>query len=475
VALEGRLLGGRYRIQHLLGEGGMGAVYAAEQVDLGRQVAVKVLLGERVEAGDLVRFKQEALAAARLGHPNIVQVIDFHAVPDEPALIVMEMLEGESLHARLAREARLPPERAIFIASQVLAALSVAHAAGFVHRDIKPANVFLTRTPAMSDLVKVLDFGIAKASALGGVVTAPGAVLGTPEYMAPEQALTGSGDHRIDIYALGVCLFEMLAGQRPHQAKSYDEVLAVLSGAPLPRLASLAPDVPGKLADVVDRALSRDPRHRPQRALEMLELLSAATGEVSILSAPRSSPPETDAFSLAGRSSQQAGAAAAETTVLQHDPTLLSTGTTTLLIPQPVVARAPASAPAPPVPAPPPPAPALAPYAPPFAPPVAPLPSPSPRGAMPLPVAAMAAPHADARNAAQVLERAALTSVVVSLVGTVVCCAPVAVVGVILGVNARSRAARMGVPAPVNANLAVALGLVGALASVFVVACGMLR
>jgi serine/threonine protein kinase/outer membrane protein assembly factor BamB len=254
----------------------MGAVYAGVQEDLHRRVALKVLLGsKRIADADLARFRQEALAAAELGHPNIVQVSDFQAWPNEPPILVMEMLDGESLRSLLTREPRLAPGRAAFIATQILAALGAAHAAGIVHRDIKPPNVFLTRTPAMSDLVKVLDFGVAKVPRPSeGFTTDPGEVLGTPAYMAPEQALGLEIDHRIDLYAVGVCLFEMLAGRRPFVASTPGEMLGMITSSPSPPLRSVAPDVDPKLAAVVDSALHRDPLGRPASALAMLELLA---------------------------------------------------------------------------------------------------------------------------------------------------------------------------------------------------------
>ncbi len=275
-SLEGRLLAGRYRIRSLLGAGGMGAVYAAIQEDLNRRVAVKVLLGSgNIAPSDLVRFRQEALAAAELGHPHIVQVTDFQAWPNEPPILVMEMLEGESLRTLLTRETRLAPGRAVFIATQLLAALGAAHAIGVVHRDIKPPNVFVTRTSAMSDLVKVLDFGIAKVPRLAqGFVTDPGELLGTPAYMAPEQALGLEVDHTIDLYATGVCLFEMLTGRRPHLGATPGELIGRISAEAAPPLLSVAPEIDPRLGAVVDRALARDPRARPRSAQEMLEHLS---------------------------------------------------------------------------------------------------------------------------------------------------------------------------------------------------------
>lgn len=298
-SLEGRLLAGRYRILRKLGAGGMGEVYAAVQEDLNRPVAVKVLdpRDGALDASQLSRFKAEAMAAAELGHPNIVLVSDFQAWPSEPAILVMERLEGDSLKTALERDRRFSETRAVFIATQVLAALGAAHAAGIVHRDIKPPNIFLTRTPAMSDLVKVLDFGIAKVPNARGFQTSPGSILGTPAYMAPEQAFGMDVDHRVDIYAVGACLFEMVAGRRPYLGASAGELIGQIVDGPPPPLRSVAPDVDPKLAEIIDRALARDPLARPASALDMLDMLTPWVGrtmtgsEMTIGDGPKGTAP----------------------------------------------------------------------------------------------------------------------------------------------------------------------------------------
>ena len=227
--LSGTLLGGRYRLRSLLGRGGMGSVYAAVQEDLGRSVAVKILDPLLAcDPGQLERFRREALASAALGHPNIVQVTDFSAPTNtQPPFLVMELLAGQSLGQLLDRESVVAPQRIAFIASQLLSALGAAHAAGIVHRDIKPDNVFLVSTSAFHDLVKVLDFGIAKlATEEGGArLTGTGAMLGTPAYMAPEQARGAVVDHRADLYAVGATMYQALAGRLPHDAPSFPAML----------------------------------------------------------------------------------------------------------------------------------------------------------------------------------------------------------------------------------------------------------
>jgi serine/threonine-protein kinase len=269
--LEGRLLGGRYRVMRRLGAGGMGVVFAALQEDLQRRVAIKVVAGCSPKAVE--RFRREALAAAELGHPNIVQVTDFQSNPGEPPFIVMEMLEGESLQTLLQREPLLPAERAAFIATQMLAALSAAHAAGIVHRDVKPANVFLMRTSALGDLVKVLDFGIAKFVRDGADTR--GDMSGTPAYMAPEQVCGPRVDARADVYAVGGCLFEMLSGRRPFAGLATRDLLTALVCDPAPPLLDVAAWVDPRLAAIVDRALAKDPDARYPSALAMARDLAA--------------------------------------------------------------------------------------------------------------------------------------------------------------------------------------------------------
>jgi len=284
--LEGRVLGGRYRVFRAIGEGGMGAVYAALQLDLQRRVAIKILHGaEHLSPESVGRFRQEALAAAELGHPNIVQVTDFQVNPGEPPFLVMEMLEGESLQALLERERVLPQERAAFIAAQVLAALAAAHATRIVHRDIKPGNVFLTRTPAMGDLVKVLDFGIAKVvrEADDGPLSAAGRIVGTPAYMAPEQAVGRPVDTRSDIYAIGILLFEMLTGRRPFEDPDPQMVMRQHVRQPPPRLDEITPGAPWctpYMLALVGGALVKEPEHRYQSAAQMIAVLDDAFASI---------------------------------------------------------------------------------------------------------------------------------------------------------------------------------------------------
>ncbi len=275
---HGTLISERYRIVRKLGAGGMGAVYEAVQEGLGRRVALKVLLPAYAQDPEAVaRFQREAQAAASLGHPNIVTVTDFGASAGQ-VFLVMEFLAGASLAQVIERERTLSASRAAWIATQVLSALSVAHHAGIVHRDMKPDNVFLTEVSGVRDVVKVLDFGIARFTELHGnssKLTSTGAVLGTPAYMSPEQARGRPVDARSDLYSVGVMLYEMLTGRLPFQATNYHALLfAILEESP-PSIATLRGDVAPALIAVVERAMSRDINTRFQSADELRAALGA--------------------------------------------------------------------------------------------------------------------------------------------------------------------------------------------------------
>jgi len=271
------VLGDKYRLDGLLGAGGFGAVYQATQLDLGRQVAVKVLHGEGVSADTLSRFQREARATGSLGHPHIVQVTDFQRGP--PAFLVMEYLRGLSLAQAMRGTPRFEPTRAIRIALQVLYALDATHRIGIVHRDIKPANLLLVETATDEDFVKVLDFGIAKdLSGSATLDTESGAVLGTLGYMAPEQALGLSVDERADIYALGGVLYRMLAGVTPTQAENVGELMRILAHGNIVPLEQRAPGLSPVLCAAVTRALAHDPEARFRNAGAFAHELAAAVG-----------------------------------------------------------------------------------------------------------------------------------------------------------------------------------------------------
>lgn len=264
----GAVLGETYRIQGLIGRGGMGAVWAAEHLRLpGKHVAVKVLL-DAAAGGDemLQRFRREAEIASRLGHPNIVEVLDFNTLPTGQPYIVLEYLQGETLAGRLA-SGRLPLDEALAITRQIGSALQAAHRAGVVHRDLKPDNVFLcTPEEDMPTKVKVLDFGISKIRGSQSLRTQDAILMGTPQYMSPEQA-TGKNttvDARTDVFALGAMVYEMLGGQPAFAGGSLAEVVyRVVHGQPTP-LRELAPALPENVLAAVERALQKDPAARPQ-------------------------------------------------------------------------------------------------------------------------------------------------------------------------------------------------------------------
>lgn len=273
--LTGALFVGGYRVGRLLGEGAAGAVYEGTHEVLGRPVAIKVLKThghDGLTAGQLERFGREARAAAALGHPNIVQVTDFHAAASPPFL-VMERLTGESLRAAIAREGRLPCARVALIGTQLLDALGAAHAAGIVHRDVKPDNVFLARMAGVEGLVKVLDFGIAKLES-ERPLTALGARMGSPAYMSPEQAAGRIADSRTDIYCVGATLYHALAGRLPFDTQSLAELLTWIAERPPTPLATAVPGLEPRMVAVVERAMHKDPAQRFQTTAEMQAALA---------------------------------------------------------------------------------------------------------------------------------------------------------------------------------------------------------
>jgi eukaryotic-like serine/threonine-protein kinase len=280
----GRTLGGSYRILELLDQGGMGAVFVAEHVRLRRRVAVKVLGSELAGvASALARFEQEAEVISRLNHPNIVTVLDFDRTESGEPYLVMELLQGESLAATLERCTLLPAREAVRVAVQVASGLEAAHRASIVHRDLKPANVFLLDVHGQSPVVKLLDFGISKYPPGARGLTGQFAVIGTPEYMSPEQAAgrTSLVDHRADQYSLAVITYEMLSGRVPFTGETVADILrGVLSEPPAP-VSSLLPTLPADLDAVLGRALAKDPEQRYPSIAEFALALDAAIGQLA--------------------------------------------------------------------------------------------------------------------------------------------------------------------------------------------------
>ena len=289
----GNIIADRYRIERVLGRGGMGVVYVATDRTLERRVALKVLQTTLEDRDDArARFRREAVAASRVRHPNVIEVYDADVASGTP-WIAMELLEGESLDVLLDRRGTIEPEEAVWVAAQVLAALEEVHAEGILHRDLKPANLFLERRRSETRL-KLLDFGIARG--VDGrlpTITRAGQSLGTPWYMPPEQLLGRDPlDARVDLFALGVILFELLTGTWPWDGDRAEQVVARILSADAPPVRSLRPDIPPALAVLVDRACARDRDDRYGAAHEMRAALAASGIEPRGLVA---APPSRDA------------------------------------------------------------------------------------------------------------------------------------------------------------------------------------
>ncbi|HEX9104272.1 MAG TPA: serine/threonine-protein kinase, partial [Polyangia bacterium] len=281
--LIGRLLAQKFRIERLLGAGAMGRVYLAEQTNLGKQVALKVL--HNAMAGDAAlakRFYREAKSASMLSHPNILQIIDFG--DDEGLLfIAMELLSGRDLYRAIKQDFPFSLDRVGYIGGQILGALDEAHAKGVVHRDLKPENVMLLDVRGEGDFVKVCDFGIAKVASErdgeGSAITMAGMVCGTPEYMSPEQARGDALDGRSDLYAMAVILYQMVTGDVPFRAESALGVITKhLTEEPTPPSKRRPTGVPEALEAVILRGLKKSKEERFASAAEMRAALFDAVG-----------------------------------------------------------------------------------------------------------------------------------------------------------------------------------------------------
>jgi serine/threonine protein kinase len=293
----GETLGGKYRLDRLLGQGGMGAVYAAENLNTGRRVAVKVLHGQWMQRPEVAqRFIREARATTAIAHPNIVEVLDLDTDAARGiTYIVQEFLEGETLEAHLAAQPgrRLAAREALAIAVPVMGALVAAHERGIVHRDLKPANLFLVRARNGEVVPKVIDFGIAKdvaAAENAAHRTQEGSAIGTPSYMSPEQVSGQTDvDAQTDVWSLGVVLYEMLSGRLPFESPNVNVLMAkILLESPTPLGAHL-PDVPADLAEIVAIALRRE---RGERFGSVRAMLSAVLECADSPAARSSLPPE---------------------------------------------------------------------------------------------------------------------------------------------------------------------------------------
>ncbi|MBK8255225.1 MAG: protein kinase [Polyangiaceae bacterium] len=277
-AAIGVLLGGRYLLERRLAEGGMGAVWRARHIKLDVPVVVKVMTPVLASSSEArTRFEREAKAAARLTSPHVVEVHDYGVEGDTP-YIVMEHLEGQDLAMRLAARGHLRVDETAEVIDQIAKALDVAHAAGVVHRDLKPSNVFLAKT-GREEVVKVLDFGVAKLRSEPGISTLPGMVMGSPSYMSPEQTKGATAlDYRSDLWSLGVVAFECLTGALPFDRDDVTDLIIAISQAPVPSVTSFAPWLNPELNSFFVRALSRPVATRFQSALELAEAFVAAAG-----------------------------------------------------------------------------------------------------------------------------------------------------------------------------------------------------
>lgn len=283
--LVGQRIAERYLVIRKLGEGGMGDVYLGEHEEIEKRLALKVLKHEYTTRTDVVaRFKQEAISASRIKHPNVVDVFDFGQLEDGRFFLAMELLEGKDLADVLADEGVLSPERGLSIAMQMCRALVAAHAKGVVHRDLKPENVFLSVTEDGTEVVKLVDFGIAKlrdvtkdgAQAERRKLTKTGMIFGTPEYMAPEQAAGRNVDDKVDVYATGIILFEMFAGRVPFTGETFMAVLTAHMTDPVPSIRDFHPksQVSEALQKAIYRALAKKPTDRHPSMAAFAEALA---------------------------------------------------------------------------------------------------------------------------------------------------------------------------------------------------------
>jgi eukaryotic-like serine/threonine-protein kinase len=276
----GDIIDGKYRIVRLIGEGGMGAVYEAENMRIHRKVAIKVLHAGVAQTGEAVsRFEREAQAAGRIGSEHIVEVLDLGNLPSGDRYMVMEFMDGDALSGRIRARGRLTPAEIYPIMHQLLEALAAAHGAGIIHRDLKPDNVYLLKSRGgKADFVKLLDFGISKFNQLSGdsgfSMTRTGAVMGTPYYMAPEQAKGARDlDHRVDLYAAGVILYEAITGEVPFNADTFNELLFKIVLEAARPVEQVVPGIDPNFAALVNKSMAREPAARFQSAREFQQAL----------------------------------------------------------------------------------------------------------------------------------------------------------------------------------------------------------
>jgi serine/threonine-protein kinase len=306
--LVGSTIDGRYVVEALLGQGGMGFVYAARHAIIDKRVAIKVLRKEAAQdEASAQRFIAEAKAASKIGHQNIVDITDFGVLQHGHAYFVMEFLDGPILSKLSGSGLYLEPKRAIGIAIQIARGLHAAHQKGIIHRDLKPENIFVLERDGQNDVVKIVDFGIAKDTRSSRKLTQVGMVLGTPEYMSPEQATGQPTDHRVDMYALGCILYEMLIGEVPFKGENSNKTLTkhVFESVTPPSQRRPDLEIPPALEAVVLRTLEKKPNDRYGDMKELMSELERVDGELrsalavatptptpTPLASPPSPPPE---------------------------------------------------------------------------------------------------------------------------------------------------------------------------------------
>jgi tRNA A-37 threonylcarbamoyl transferase component Bud32 len=298
--LVGRVIAGKYEVTQRIGGGGVADVYEAVHQRLNQRVAIKVLRKEFSRFPAIThRFLTEGRAASAVKHPGIVQVFDVDQLDTGELYIVMELLQGDELSVALERDQQLEPERAVDIALQILDALDAAHGAGVVHRDLKPENVLLLLDAGGNEKVKIIDFGVARLEREGPAAlrkTAEGTIVGTPYYVSPEQARGEQNlDHRTDIYAVGILLYEMLTGELPYTGTSVQAIIKKVLEDPFPRVRATDPSVPEALEAAILKATSRRREDRQASAAEFGRELRAAVGREP---APEPLPTVTAARSL---------------------------------------------------------------------------------------------------------------------------------------------------------------------------------
>jgi hypothetical protein len=281
---EGDTVGGRFKVERLIGRGGMGEVYAARHATTGKEVALKLILAAGSGKEHVRRFMREARAATAIQHPNVIEVFDVFEDAEGTPVMVMELLKGEPFSALLERARALDLQQTAEVLLPAARALQAAHAKGIVHRDLKPDNVFLATTPAGRS-TKLLDFGIAKildptklSSETQGQHTSTGSILGTPHYMSFEQAMSDKNvDHRTDIWAMGVMLFESLTGRRPMTYETLGQMYASFLQGSVPSIREFVPDLPDDMASVLDKCLAKKPEDRLADLGPLVEVLAKYT------------------------------------------------------------------------------------------------------------------------------------------------------------------------------------------------------